>query len=213
MTTLRRFEPVVLSTKEELLTALREGDIKTAKYNLLTEEQKLFVEMIVFGGYSAPEAIKTIRPKAKNFKALANRWTALPSVADALEELSKSKDRKFMAEVTNARDIALAKLQFIMSTTEDESLAAVCAKTILDKAEKAISSKETNDGVVEGIKFAIELAKEVNMNNSYDGEEPVIIFEATDTNIVDADIEDVNPGNNGLTYALNYEAVDNYNEE
>jgi len=213
MTTLRRFEPVVLSTKEELLTALREGDIKTSKYNLLTEEQKLFVEMIVFGGYSAPEAIKTIRPKAKNFKALANRWTALPSVADALEELSKSKDRKFMAEVTNARDIALAKLQFIMSTTEDESLAAVCAKTILDKAEKAISSKETNDGVVEGIKFAIELAKEVNMNKTYDGDEPIIIFEDTDSKVVDADIEDIKPGNNGLTYALNYEAVDNYNEE
>lgn len=213
MAIVRRFEPVIISTKEELLTALRNGDIKTSKYNLLSEEQKLFVEMIVFGGYSAVEAIKVIRPKAKSYKALANRWIALPNVAETLEELSKAKDRKFMAEITNARDMALAKLQFIMSTTEDESLAAVCAKTILDKAEKAISSKETNDGVVEGIKFAIELAKEVNMNNNYNKNEPIILT-ADDTEIVEAKIEEENipPSQNGLSYTLNYQAVDNYNE-
>lgn len=213
MAIVRRFEPVIISTKEELLTALRNGDIKTSKYNLLSEEQKLFVEMIVFGGYSAVEAIKVIRPKAKSYKALANRWIALPNVAETLEELSKAKDRKFMAEITNARDMALAKLQFIMSTTEDESLAAVCAKTILDKAEKAISSKETNDGVVEGIKFAIELAKEVNMNNNYNKNEPIILT-ADDAEIVEAKIEEeyIPPSQNGLSYTLNYQAVDNYNE-
>lgn len=203
MAIVRRFEPVVLSTKQELLTALRVGDIKTSKYNTLPEDQKLFVEMIVFGGYKAEEAIKIIRPKAKSFRALANRWVALPNVADTLEELSKAKDRKFMAEISNARDMALAKLQFIMSTTQDESLAAVCAKTILDKAEKSVTTKDVNDSVVEGIKFAIELAKEVNNNNPK--QEPIIIF--------DAEVEEPISNRNGMTYTLNYEQVDNYTEE
>lgn len=210
MATLRRFEPVVLTTKEELLVALRTGDIKTSKYNLLNEEQKLFVEMIVFGGYSAEEAIRVIRPKANSYKALANRWTALPSVADTLEELSMAKDRKFMAEVSNSRDIALSKLQFIMLNTEDESLAAVCAKTILDKAERAIATKENNDTAAAGFRFAIELAKEVNRSSAYDGDEPIIV-DANPVIVVDA----VEPEtqSNGLKYALNYEAVDNYTED
>ena len=210
MTIVRRFEPVIISTKEELLSALRAGDIKTSKYNLLNEDQKLFVEMIVFGGYSAIEAIKVIRPKAKSYKALANRWIALPNVAETLEELSKAKDRKFMAEVTNARDMALAKLQFIMSTTQDESLAAVCAKTILDKAEKAITSRETNDGVVEGIKFAIELAKEVNMNKNFNGDEPIIINSTPIEKNDDAVEAEYEEGPNGLPYTFSYESIDNY---
>lgn len=171
---MRNFEPVVLTTKEELLTALRDGDIKSSKYNALTEEHKLFVEMIVFGGYKGIDAVKVIRPLSRTPKALANRWIALPNVADTLEELTQAKDRKFMAEISNARDVALGKLQFIMSTTTDESLAAVCAKTILDKAEKAISSKEEKDTAVTGFKFAIELAKEININREYDANAPIV---------------------------------------
>lgn len=205
----RRFEPVVLSTKEELLLALRKGDIKTSKYNSLNEEHKLFVEMIVFGGYTAIDAIKVIRPKSKNYKSMANRWTALPNISETIEELSRSKDRKFMAEISNARDMALGKLLFIMNTTEDASLAAVCAKTILDKAEKATAPNEEKDTAVQGFKFAIELAKEVSRSSDYHGEsqmdppaepEPIII-------------EAVERGNNGLVYAMNYEEVDNYTEK
>lgn len=217
----RKFEPMVITTKEELLLALKTGDIKTSKYNLLTEDQKLFVELIVFGGYTAQEAIKMVRPKAKSFKALANRWTALPNVAETLEELSQSKDRKFMAEISNARDMALSKLQFIMSTTKDDSLAAVCAKTILDKAEKAVASKDSESNVVEGIKFAIELAKEVNSATNYNKDAVIIIPEDP---VIDADVEDVveedrdlleevkgpSKSDKGLSYTLNYESVDNY---
>lgn len=212
MATLRKFEPVVLTTKEELLLALREGEIKSSKYNMLTEDQKLFVEMIVFGGYKADEAMKVIRPKAQSWKALANRWTALSSVAETLEELSKAKDRKFMAEVSNSRDMALSKLQFIMLNTEDESLAAVCAKTILDKAERAITSKESNDTAIEGFKFAIELAKEVNRTSAeFDGDETIVIPEAV---IIDSEEEDpVINKKTGLKFALSYEGVDNYSEE
>lgn len=210
----REFIPVVLSTKEELLTALRLGDIKTSKYNLLNEEEKLFVEMIVFGGFTAVEAMKSIRPKAKSYKAMANRWVALPSVADTLEELSKAKDRKFMAEISNVRDIALAKLQFIMSTTEDESLAAVCAKTILDKAEKAVTSKDANDNAIAGFSFALELAKEVNRTNEFNGDDVIIIPKEKIIDAKEDDPEDEPRVNKaGLPFTLNYEAIDNYTEE
>lgn len=201
----RSFEPVILSTKEELLTALKVGDIKSSKYNTLTDDQKLFVEMIVFGGYSAVDAIKTVKPKAKSFKALANRWISLPNVAETLEELSIAKDKKFMAEISNARDLALSKLKFIMNTTEDESLAAVCAKTILDKAEKSMANKDKENTAVEGFKFAIELAKEVKAmdGTDYNKDDEIIIVE--EKPIVDK--------TTGLNYALNYESVDNYEEE
>ena len=57
----RTFTPDIISTKENLLTALRTGDIKSSKYNLLNEEEKLFVELIVFGDYNAEQAMMSIR--------------------------------------------------------------------------------------------------------------------------------------------------------
>lgn len=200
----REFVPVVLSTKEELLQALQKGDIKSSKYNLLGEDHRLFVEMIVFGGYSAREAVKVIRPRAKSFKATAERWVALPNIAEALEELSRAKDKKFMAEISSARDMALAKLQFIMTTTEDPSLAAICAKTILDKAEKSLeNNKDKKADATETIKFALEFAKEVNSLSKKDlrEDEPIIIY---DTPIR------TDPNDKGLIYDMSYENVDNY---
>ena len=57
----RTFTPDIISTKENLLTALRTGDIKSSKYNLLNEEEKLFVELVVFGDYNAEQAMMSIR--------------------------------------------------------------------------------------------------------------------------------------------------------
>ena len=200
----REFVPVVLTTKEELLQALKKGDIKSSKYNLLSEDHKLFVELIVFGGYSAREAVKVIRPKAKSFKGTAERWAALENVADALEELSRAKDKKFMAEISSARDMALQKLQFIMTTTEDASLAAVCAKTILDKAEKSIeNNRDKSATATETIKFALEFAKEVHSLSKEDvkEDEPIIIYEEPIRK---------DPDDKGLIYEMNYAGVDNY---
>ena len=46
-----------------------------------------------------------------------------------------------MAEVTTSRDMALRKLMYIMNTTEDDGVAAACAKTILDKADNITTGK------------------------------------------------------------------------
>ena len=120
----RTFTPDIISTKENLLTALRTGDIKSSKYNLLNEEEKLFVELIVFGDYNAEQAMMSIR--GSNYhKGMGNRMCARPGVADALEELSYKKNKKFMAEVTTSRDMALRKLMYIMNTTEDEGVAVL----------------------------------------------------------------------------------------
>ena len=62
--TKRVFVPEIIETKENLLTALRQGDIKTSKYNMLNEEEKLFVELVVFGDYSAEQACRQIRGNA-----------------------------------------------------------------------------------------------------------------------------------------------------
>lgn len=153
----RVFAPDIITTKENLLTALRNGDIKSSKYNLLNEEEKLFVELVVFGDYNAEQAMMSIRGSANYHKGMGNRMCARPNVADALEELSYKKNKKFMAEVTSSRDAALRKLMYIMNTTEDESVAAACAKTILDKAEKVTTEKEAQNAV-NAIQFNINLA-------------------------------------------------------
>ena len=151
-----------------------EREKKVSKYNLLNEEEKLFVELVVFGDYSAEQAAMTIR--GENYhKGQGNRMCARPNVADALEELSYKKNKKFMAEVTSSRDAALRKLMYIMNTTEDEGVAAACAKTILDKADKVIiNNYYRNNGniYVEFLDIEKETMKrmeeELAIQNDYD---------------------------------------------
>lgn len=207
----RVFAPDIITTKENLLVALRNGDIKSSKYNLLNEEEKLFVELVVFGDYGAEQAMMSIRGSDYH-KGQGNRMCARPNVADALEELSYKKNKKFMAEISSSRDQALRKLMYIMNTTDDESVAAACAKTILDKAEKINTEKDAQNAV-NAIQFNINLApKPVDISNpKVDLDSPVIM------DVVDYDekVEKViKPENNssGLDFKLNYQSVDNYNK-
>jgi hypothetical protein len=174
----RIFQPLVIQDKQEFLEILKSGKLKYSKYNILTDQQKLFVELVVFGGYTGEQAMKAIDPNIRNPKLLANRMASDPDVAATLEELSAQKDKKYMTELTEARELALSKLMFIMSNTKDEALAAAAAKTIIDasgKASAAIAKKD--DGQVGQVKFSIQV------ENAYMGtqpplkakEEPIII--------------------------------------
>lgn len=210
----RVFAPDVITTKENLLTALRNGDIKTTKYNLLNEEEKLFVELVVFGDYTAEQAMMSIRGSANYHKGMGNRMCARPNVADALEELSYKKNKKFMAEVSAARDVALRKLMYIMNTTEDESVAAACAKTILDKSEKITTEKQAQDAV-NAIQFNINLAPQpVDVSNpKVDLEAPIIVDEKDYDEVVKEVIPEQTQPSSGLDFKLNYQSVDNYSKQ
>ena len=235
----RALQPKILETKEELLVALKSGQLKTSKYNLLGPNEKMFVELVVFGGYTGEQAVKCISPTIKNATAIANRMLANPDVADTLEELSIAKDKKFMAEISSARDMALSKLKFIMSTTSDQSLAASCAKVILDKSEAIMKNHDKKEEQVGGVRFNIQVENVYTGGASPASAEPVIIpidvdeiddnltekeklSRALDTEIKNkknklndlkkkAGEQQVNPAT-GLPYVIAYEGVDNYND-
>ena len=208
----RTFTPDIISTKENLLTALRTGDIKSSKYNLLNEEEKLFVELIVFGDYNAEQAMMSIR--GSNYhKGMGNRMCARAGVADALEELSYKKNKKFMAEVTTSRDMALRKLMYIMNTTEDEGVAAACAKTILDKADKITTEKQAADAV-NAIQFNINLAPQpVDISNPKVDLNAPIIHDVKDYDEVINEVLPDEPKSSGLDFKLNYQSIDNYTKK
>ena len=217
----RIFKPLVLETKEQLLNALKAGKLQSSKYNLLTDDEKLFVEMLVFGDYTADQAMRSIRPTVKDSRAAANRMLANKNVADTLEELSVQKDKKFMAELGSARDMALNKLKYIMNTTSDEAVAAACAKTILDKAEKIIidSSKSQSDYKVTDIKFQIKVdsmvvnPRQEAETNSNDGTIEVEIAPEDQDEQVKEELPPQEVGENGLPFVLSYENIDNYHKE
>ena len=233
----RALQPKILETKEELLIALKSGQLKTSKYNLLTPNEKLFVELIVFGGYTGEQAVKCISPTVRNAQAISNRMLSNPDVADTLEELSIQKDKKFMAEISSARDMALSKLKYIMSTTSDQSLAASCAKVILDKSEAIMKNHDKKEEQVGGVRFNIQVENVYTGGATPASAEPVIIpidVEVEDQVIVEkkaiekqldsqiaskkaklnnlskkVDPPKVNP-TTGLPYVIAYEGVDNY---
>ena len=209
----RTFTPEVIETKENLLTALRQGDIKSSKYNMLNEEEKLFCELVVFGDYSAEQAMRQIHGD-KYHRGMGNRMCARPNVDEALEELSYKKNKKFMAEITSARDMALRKATYIMNTSEDEGVQLAAAKLILDRSEKATTEKEAAN-VVNAIQFNIQAAPRTLDNPekpSVDLDAPIIL-EATD--IVDQQqIElEQKTKSTGLDFVLNYQAVNNYKDK
>lgn len=218
----RIFKPLVLETKAQLMKALKDGKLKCSKYNLLSEEEKLFVEMLVFGDYTAEQAIRAIKPTAKDARTAANRMLSNKDVADTLEELSIQKDKKFMAELSSARDMALNKLKYIMNTTCDEAVAAACAKTILDKAEKIIVDSAKNsvkDDKITDIKFSIKVD---NMVVNPRAESRTIV---TDGFVeVDLDLDDQSKSvqekmtvetqteQESTPFTIIYEGIDNYND-
>lgn len=226
----RIFKPMILQTQEELLAALKAGQLTTSHYNLLDEQQKIFVELVCFGGYTAEDAMRCILPTAKNAAALANRMLANKDVVTTMDELTVARNTKFKAEVSSARDMALEKLKYIMTTTNDESLAASCAKVILDKAGDALKSDKDKEEPVGQVSFNIQVENVYAPGTNPKQDEPVII-ELTPEEIdpaiaetkaikgkLDADIKkrkeelgqaEVNP-NTGLPYVLHYEGIDNY---
>lgn len=226
----RIFKPMILQTKEELLTALKAGQLTTSHYNLLDEQQKIFVELVCFGGYTAEEAMRVIIPTARNAAALANRMLANKDIITTMDELTVAKNTKFKAEVSSAREMALEKLKYIMTTTDDDSLAASCAKVILDKAGDALKQDKDKDEPVGQVSFNIQVENVYAPGASPKKDEPVIIelspeelnpaiAETKEIKAkLDSDIKkrkeelgqaEVNP-ETGLPFVLHYEGVDNY---
>lgn len=225
---LRKFTPMIIQTKEELLEAMKQGRLKTSKYNLLNDREKLFVELVCFGGFTGEQAVRAIVPGTKNPNAIANRIMSNPDVVETINELSVAKDRKFAAEIASARDMALDKLKFIMATTTDPALAASCAKTILDKSE--FYSKQTEhkeDEPVGAVRFNIHVDNvNVKGSGSPKQDEPVIIEltpeeinktvgkEVINENtgeVIEPVSHDINP-ETGLPYVLKYEGINNYGD-
>lgn len=225
---LRKFSPMVLQTKEELMEALDQGRLKSSKYNLLDQREKRFVQLVCFAGYTAEQAVRVIVPGTKNAGLIANRIMANVDVIETINELSVAKDRKFAAEIANARDVALDKLQYILATTSDEALAASVAKIILDKSEfYSKRGERKEDEPVGGVRFNIRVDN-VNVNGAQSPkkDEPVIIEltpkeinAAVGREVVDEESgqalegvdSEVNP-ETGLPYVLKYEGIDNYND-
>lgn len=225
---LRKFTPMVIQTKEELMEAMRQGRMKTSKYNLLNDKEKLFVELVCFGGYTGEQAIRVIVPGTKNPMAIANRLMSNPDVGETIDELSIAKDKKFKAQIQSNKEMALEKLMYIMNTTNDEALAASVAKTILDKAEFYAKQNESKDDEpVGGVRFNIRVDNvNVNGTESPKKSEPVII-ELTPEEInksvgktvidesgtvIESIPTEINP-DTGMPYVLKYEGIDNYNEQ
>jgi len=231
----RVLNPRILETKQELLMALKTGQIRTSRYNFLSEREKLFVEMIVFGGYTGEQAIRVIEPGARTPITIANRMLGNPDVAATLEELSVAKEKKFMAEVSNARDMALSKLVYIMGTTADPNLAASIAKVILDKAADVMKAPQKKEEPVGEIKFSIQVenlyaggavppsAREVIIPISSEEEEAMVTAKTKEIHELDTEIEErrkklktdreklpINP-TTGMPYTLVYEGMDLYN--
>lgn len=224
---LRKFTPMVIQTKEELMEAMRQGRMKTSKYNLLNDKEKLFVELVCFGGYTGEQAIRVIVPGTKNPMAIANRLMSNPDVGETIDELSIAKDKKFKAQIQSNKEMALEKLMYIMNTTNDEALAASVAKTILDKAEFYAKQNETKDDEpVGGVRFNIRVDNiNVSGTESPKKTEPVII-ELTPEEInksvgktvidetgevIESTPTEINP-DTGMPYVLKYEGIDNYND-
>ena len=227
---MRVLQPKIIETKQQLLQALKNGELQTSKYNLLNQNEKLFVELIAFGDYTAEQAVRVIDPTIRAAQAAANRLLANPNVADTLEELTVQRDKKFMAEVSTARDMALNKLKYIMTTTKDDALAAACAKTILDKANDVMKNSKKEEEPVGQVRFAIQVENVYtgDVSNNYNKEEPVIITleDQEEASLkaekvqLEKDVKElkqkknpvqqpVNPAT-GLPYIISYEGVNAY---
>lgn len=235
--TKRILAPSIISTKQELLKSLRNGEITTSKYNLLSEKEKMFVELMVFGGYTGTQAIKALDPKHGNPTMVANRMLANPDVAETLEELSKNKEKKFATELASATDMALDKLKYIMHTSNDETIQAAAAKTILDQSAKLAKQKVEKKEEVSEVRFTINVENHVSGGEG-EPKRPIIIeiddeeeerareqVEGVKKELTEAEKElkkkkleayKKNPPINkktGMPYIFQYEGVNNYQKK
>lgn len=191
------FSPRILQTKEELRLALKEGQIKSSKYNALDEDQKLFVELICFGGYKAGPAMKVIKPHIKDPYAAGHRMMHNDNVVEAIEELAFKRDKMWLAQVSSSRDMALNVMEYIMKTTDDDNLKVATAKAIVDAADKAYKQNtKKDDGQVTGISFNFHMP-------APDPTAESIIQESDDDEVIEiVDME--KQKETGLPYSLNY---------
>lgn len=204
----REFNPVVLQTKQEVELAIKRNKIKNTKYNLLSNDEKLFVELVVFGDYTGEQAMRSMKPNIGNARLAANRMLANPEVAETIEELTTLKDKQFVSQLSSVQTMALAKLKYIMTTTKDEAIAAACAKTILDKATQMQKGKAKEDTAVTSVTYNIQVASL--------HEKPLTDYNKNDKIIIEADDEveekptpQINE-ETGMPYVLQYEGVNLY---
>lgn len=190
----RVFQPEILQTKEELRIALRSGEIQSSKFHALDEDEKLFVEMLVFGNYKPAQAIKAIRPELANYGAAARRMSARNNVAEVIEELTYKRDTLWLTRVTGARETALGVMEYVMKTTDDPALKVATAKEIVKAADTAIKNNKKPEEQVSGITFNIEFAPNTSNPGRRDyNPDDVVIIEA----------EPPDPAS-GMPYTLGY---------
>lgn len=219
----RVLKPTVLETKEQLLVALRSGAIRTSKYNLLTEEEKLFVELIAFGDYSPETAMRAVNPDIGTYAAsYARRLMSKKEVIDTIEELTEAKDKSFRASLARTRELALKKAEYIMINSNDEVIQLQAAKLILDKSNEMTKMKADNEDKVSGIRINIAVDEMVVRPSGKD------IIIPMDDKTIDAEYETlgekppvktnekprhpINP-DTGLPYTIRYEGVNSYDDE
>ncbi len=221
----RILAPTVLETKQDLLANLRAGNLKVSKYNILSVSEKLFVELVAFGDYTGEQAVKIMDPKIKSPKLACNKLMCNPDVAATLEELTVFKDKKFMTELASTRELALAKLKYIMSTTKDDALSAACAKTIIEKSVDIMKQANKKEDPVSHVRFNIQVDNMYTGKGKASDDSPIII-PMTEQDLEDAEAKykakekskpqlaqpKVNP-ETGMPYRLVYEGIDMYNAE
>lgn len=154
----KEFNPVVLQQKEELHQALQEGRIKSSKFNALNIDEKEFISLVVFSGYTPIQAIRTTQPQIKNPGPAAKRMAARPEVAAVLEELTYAKKAYWMAQLESERERSLQKMVHIRNTTDDESLAAAVSDKIWGRANEELIEKKPKDDGPSGFTFVINTA-------------------------------------------------------
>jgi len=154
------FNTQVLQTKEELMQALDDGKIKSTLYNALDDDEKMFVKLVVFAGYPGYKAIKEIHPSISDHYAAATRMSLRPQVIEVMDELTEKKNKYWTVSIMNSRDVALRKLEYIMKTTEDESLAAMCADRIIKHATESVKG-ERKEQDAPGFNMVITVAPSV----------------------------------------------------
>lgn len=216
----RVLQPTVLETKEQLLIALRSGSIKTSKYNLLSEEDKLFVELVSFGEYSPETAVRAIYKDIGTYAAtFARRLMSKKEIIETLDELTEAKDKSFRASLARSRELALKKVEFIMNNSNDEANQLKAAQIIIDKSNEITKmNKNDNDSKPSGIRISIAVDKmEIKPED--------IILPLTD-DAIDAEyasigekapkrvrkIPDITDPDTGLPYTISYEGVNSYED-
>lgn len=173
-------KPTVIQTKEELRLALKSGSIKSAKFNALNEDDKLFIELMVFGSYKPSQAMRAVKPHIKNPSAAAKRKMHNDDIVEALDELTYKRDKFWHTQVTSSRELALDTLEYMLKTSDDDAVKIAAAKEILGASDKATRQHERKQEESSGVTFNIKFSPDPKhpstmMDEQYDEDEPVIV--------------------------------------